>query len=103
MPLDINAGITDGHTGSVPISHSLRAFNALAGEADRLSDRQIAHFVETQTVPPGLEFAEADPTYGAKRVLFRRQSNNVRITIFDGGHELITEAAFAWLERQEKK
>ena len=32
--LDINAGITDGHNGSVPISHSLEAFNALAAPRD---------------------------------------------------------------------
>ena len=37
LPLDINAGIRDGHDGSVPISHSLRAFNAVAATEDRIS------------------------------------------------------------------
>jgi pimeloyl-ACP methyl ester carboxylesterase len=30
VAIDINAGIDDGHTGCVPISHSLKAFNVLA-------------------------------------------------------------------------
>ena len=37
VPLDINAGITDGHTGSVPISHSLKAFNLLAEAPDKIT------------------------------------------------------------------
>ena len=30
VPIDLNAGIRDGHVGSVPIGHTLRAFDALA-------------------------------------------------------------------------
>ena len=30
LPIDLNAGIYDGHRGSVPIAHTLRAFNVLA-------------------------------------------------------------------------
>jgi hypothetical protein len=35
-------------------------------------------------------------------VLFRRESNNKRVTIFEGGHEGIPKAALAWLSRQRK-
>ncbi len=34
--LSINTGITDGHDGSVPIGHALRAFNAVANATDRV-------------------------------------------------------------------
>ena len=44
-PLDVNAGILDGHTGSVPISHTLRAFNAVAAPEDRIAEADIQHFV----------------------------------------------------------
>ena len=71
-PLDINAGILDGHTGSVPISHTLRAFNAVAAPQDRIGDADIAYFVEQAAVPPGLQSEWLDPLYGEKRVLFRR-------------------------------
>ena len=102
-PFDINAGILDGHTGSVPISHTLRAFNADAAPQNRISDADIAYFVKQAAVPPGLQDEWPDPLYGDKRVLFRRASGNVRVTIFDGGHEIIYEAALSWLSRQRKE
>lgn len=102
-PLDINAGILDGHTGSVPISHALRAFNAVAVAEDRISEAEIAYFVERAAVPPHLAGDWPDPLYGAQRVIFRRQSNNARVTIFDGGHEIIYEAALNWLAGNIKR
>ena len=101
-PLDINAGILDGHTGSVPISHTLAAFNAVAAPQDRISEAHITCFVDRAAVPPGLRDDFADPSYGEKWVLFRRQSNHARVTIFDGGHEIIYEAALSWLADKEK-
>ncbi len=98
-PVSINAGIHDGHNRlSVPISHALRGFNELADAPAKLTDQQIAYFVEKESVPPELA-AEAvdDPAHADKKVLFRRQSNGVVVTIFSGGHEIITDAALGWL------
>ncbi len=103
VALDINAGITDGHTGSVPISHSLEAFNVLAATKDRLNAKQISEFVHTAKLPASLADAvPIDKTYGAKRVLFRRQSGTARVTIFKGGHEIIPAAALQWLAKQQR-
>lgn len=102
VPLDINAGITDGHTGSVPVSHTLLAFNILARPEDRLSAEEIDGFVRKQSVPPHLQERIDDPTYGEKRVLFRRSSNNVRVTIFQGGHDELHETGLKWLEGRRK-
>jgi acetyl esterase/lipase len=102
-PLDINAGILDGHTGSVPISHTLRAFNAVAAPQERIGDAEIAQFVEQAAVPPSIHGEWPDPLYGDKRVLFRRASGNSRVTIFDGGHEIIYEAALSWLAGNVKR
>lgn len=101
VPLDINAGITDGHTGSVPVSHSLRAFNLVAVSDDRISQEDIAFFAEKAQVPPHLKAELTDPTYGEKTPLFRRSSGKARITIFDGGHEIVYEAALSWLAQQK--
>ena len=96
--IDINAGIHDGHVGNrVYVSHSLNAFNLLAEEADRITQEQIKCFVENQKVPPELITEVSDPLYTEKKVLFRRQSANVRITIFEGGHEIIFLPALTWL------
>ena len=101
--IDINAGIHDGHTGSIPIRHSLEAFNLLASEEDRISEADIDFMVEKELVPVSLRGeVQADPLYGEKKVLFRRVSKNVRITLFEGGHEILFAAGLAWLKEQVK-
>jgi acetyl esterase/lipase len=100
--LDINAGIQDGHTGSVPISHSLRAFNAVASPKDQIPDSDIEEMAELGQVPDRLASAIEDPTYGDRKPLFRRSSGKVRVTLFQGGHELVSTAAMSWLEKQRK-
>ena len=101
--LDINAGITDGHKGSVPISHSFEAFNALAEPKDRLSPALIGEFVKTAKVPAALrKETVVDASYGRKTVLFRRKSGAARVTIFQGGHEIIPEAGLQWLAEQNR-
>ena len=103
VALDINAGINDGHSGSVPISHSLEAFNLLAAAKDRLGEDLISEFVKTAKVPAALKGqAPVDAAYGKKAVLFRRQSGAARVTIFQGGHEIIPAAALHWLAKQQR-
>ena len=102
LSLDINAGITDGHTGSVPISHTLRAFNLVADKPDRISDTDIDYFVRNAKVPPHLIAPLTDTLYAEKRPLFRKVSHNARVTIFDGGHDIAYDAALTWLSRQRK-
>ena len=95
LPVDFNAGVHDGHTGSVPIHHTIDAFNVVARargdapvpaeEIDRLSARK------------GLDKdAEPDPVYG-RVIHYRRAAGPSRLTIFEGGHECIADAACAWL------
>ena len=108
LPVEICAGIRDGHEGSVPVSQSLLAFNVLA-EANGMPEKslrpeQINYFVTMARVPARLGGeAEDDPVYGRKKVLFRRSAGPARVTIFDGAHEGIPEAAIAWLETHRKK
>ena len=58
VTIDVNAGIHDGHTGSVPVDHTLRAFNTLA-ETNGLADKQVPaadmeFMCREQQVPPSL-------------------------------------------------
>ena len=106
LPIDINAGIHDGHTGAVPLSQSLYAFNVLAeanGFKDKkISDEDIQFMTREEKVPPALAGeTENDPERG-RAILFRRTAGSVRITIFQGGHEAETGAACRWLERQKR-
>ena len=102
LPIDIQAGIHDGHTGSVPVSHSLRAFNVLAeanGHAARkLSDSDIEFITAQRRLPAGLTNERVEERR-AKPVLFRRVAGPARITLFEGGHESDVGAAIRWLEK----
>ncbi len=100
--LHINAGIQDGHQGSVPISHSLLAFNEVANPKDRISGDDIRFFVEKIDVPPHLKEKIVDPSYGGARPLFRRTSGDATVTIFAGGHQILPQAAIAWIDKIQK-
>jgi predicted esterase len=102
FPLDINTGIHDGHTGSVPVSHAMLAFNAVAAEGDRVPAAAIEAMVRGRRVPGDLGVEPADPLYSSKPVLLRRRSGSTRLTVFDGGHEIVHEAGLTWLEAQRR-
>ena len=102
MPLDINSGFSDGRKGSVPFLHGLRAFNSVAAEADQLDEAEMTQYYLSQKLPDGWSEASPDPVYARWKPLFRRTSGNARITIFDGGHEIVHQAALNWLALQRK-
>ena len=105
VPIDINHGIRDGRSNAdpVPISQSLRAFNLLAEPLDGFTEEEIEYFTREAKVPAGLRSDTTDPDYGGLKILYRRQSGNVRLTVFDGAHDKNTEAAFRWLNQQRRK
>lgn len=104
VPLDLNAGVTDGKTGSVPFTHTLKAFNALAeknatplitqDEMQQLWDQGKLNHSQ-----PGDE--ARDETYG-RSIHLRRKSNQARVTIFQGGHEGLPGPACEWLSQQSR-
>lgn len=102
LPLDINTGLHDGHVGSVPVSHAIRAFNAVAAPADRIPAPLSDSLVTDRAVPAALRHRDADPLYASRPVLMRRTSGQARLTVFDGGHEILHEAALTWLEAQRR-
>lgn len=100
--LSINTGITDGHNGSVPVGHTLRAFNAVAAPQDRISEEVISRMEQAPEMPADLLQSIDDPLYRRKPALFRRVSRTAQVTIFQGGHEIVYEAGLGWLEQQRK-
>lgn len=103
IPIDIQTGIHDGHKDqSVPISHSLYAFNVLADDADRISETDIAHMTETEEIPRHLQADFNDPSFGATGIHFQRTSRNARITVLEGGHMMNVSASFSWFSAQRK-
>jgi len=109
VPVDINAGIHDGHggkfggRGSVPVGHAVRAYNELVKAAGKpeeaVPEDAIGYIEREEKIPDGLgtETTE-DPSYG-RPVHLRRTCGLSRLTLFEGGHEILYDAAFAWFER----
>jgi len=102
VPLDLCHGIRDGRDGSVPFTHSLNAWNTVVPESARLSPAVIASFYETLAPPPCDAAGLIDPLFGIHVPLFRKTHGNTRVTIFQGGHEIIHNAALNWLAAQKK-
>ena len=105
LPIDIAAGIHDGHAGAVPVGHAIRTFNALADAADAISEADIAEIERTEAVPAHLAAgATEEPWYGERhgRIYLRRQSAATRLTLFEGAHDCCTPAALAWLGEQRR-
>ena len=100
--LDIQAGIHDGHWGSVPVSHSILAFNEVADPEDRISSEDIKYIVEKEEIPVHLQFHGQDVAYGSFKVLLRRISGKVRLSIFEGGHDILVGPAFGFFDYQIK-
>lgn len=103
VKLSINTGITDGHNGSVPVGHSLRAFNAVANATESVSEESISMMEREPKMPASLLQSIDDANFGEKRPLFRRQSATAEVTIFQGGHEIVYPAALNWLDKQRKE
>jgi pimeloyl-ACP methyl ester carboxylesterase len=91
--LKIYAGIHDGITGSVPITHSVNFYNKV------LSDMGVE--IPEKFVTEGekfslLQYRKPLGDFGKisdRQVCLRKEYKNVCLVIFDGGHEMLPEFA----------
>jgi pimeloyl-ACP methyl ester carboxylesterase len=89
--LELFAGIDDGHSGSVPISHSLLFYNRLvdtffAGET-RINETEFDALMDRTARPTG-------DTIGDRAIFLHRNTPLASITVFDGGHEMLARECF---------
>lgn len=97
--LYLRAGIHDGHTGSVPVTHSLRFYNRVVreqggGDKDLVSIEDMFTLAVARTFP----LAEADRYIGARKVHYARSFQDFDLTIFEGGHEMLVPVALDHIE-----
>jgi pimeloyl-ACP methyl ester carboxylesterase len=104
LPLDLNTGIHDGKTGSVPIHHTLRAYNAVVGPAggELIPEQEMNSLWEQgRLMNPTAADKAGDSDY-TRAVHLRRQHGPTRVTVFEGGHEALPGTACLWLEKQSR-
>lgn len=104
LPIELAAGVKDGKTGSVPIRHSLRAFNVLAAarNAASIPEADIETLWNEGRLAKPQPGDESDDESLGRAVLLRRHAGSARVTIFDGGHEGLARPACEWLARHAR-
>jgi pimeloyl-ACP methyl ester carboxylesterase len=91
--LFIYAGVYDGIQGSVPITHSINFYNKLLKD---LSVTDRSKYVSDQEKLKLLEFRQPLGKLGQiadRTICLKKESGNVRLTIFEGAHEMLTDYA----------
>jgi len=101
LAIDFNAGVNDGHSGSVPIHHTLDAFNevALANAVETVAQDEIRQLSERRSLQRARESDRVQDSEYGRKIHLRRTAGRSRVTIFEGGHEGLPEAAFGWFDR----
>lgn len=103
--LNIYAGVHDGYTGSVPISHSILFYNKIAtalypGKKENLvSDGILIALLAKQMYP----YADTTLKTGGRKIHLSKKLPNLSLTIFEGGHEMLVPPALALLPVDETK
>ena len=98
--LQIYAGIHDGYTGSVPISHSINFYNKLLTD---LGEKDKAKFVsaEDATIMLKSQTFATQPSpklLDNRAILYQKSAKNITLTIFEGTHEMLQKVALEVIE-----
>ncbi len=99
--LEIFAGINDGHEGSVPISQSILFFNRLVSHYG-FAESRVDESTLIKLLTRSIESNEQQKIAG-RTVLYKSVTPKVSLTIFDGGHEILTKYCFNRLKELVKK
>jgi hypothetical protein len=100
--LEIYAGINDGYTGSVPISHSIQFFNRTV-EHYGYAGSKVGQTDLVRLLTRGIERKDHPTKIGDREVVYRRDTIPVSLVIFDGAHEMLTEYCFHRLQQLAKR
>ena len=91
--LYIYAGVYDGIQGSVPITHSINFYNKILTDMKVLDTTKFVSDVEKLEL---LEKREALGEFGNiddRKIHLQKKHDNLRLIIFEGNHEMLTEFA----------
>jgi len=103
--LNIYAGVHDGYTGSVPISHSILFYNKIAsalfpGIKENLIDDSTIISLITKRRNPN---ADTSVKLSGRTLQLLKQLPNLSLSIFEGGHEMLVPPALILAPIDENK
>jgi hypothetical protein len=94
--LHLFAGINDGYTGSVPITHSVNLFNRLSTPQEQIDDETIIRLLSKTVEPTGEKIGE-------REIWHQSESSRSTLTIFEGGHEMLVDFAASQIINQAQQ
>lgn len=103
--LNIYAGVHDGYTGSVPISHSILFYNKIASalfpgiKENVIDDSTIISLITKRRNPN----ADTSVKLNGRTVHLVKQLPNLSLSIFEGGHEMLVAPALVLAPIDENK
>lgn len=91
--LRIYAGVHDGYTGAVPISHSIFFYNKVVSELggkdiNIIQSDDLIWLLSARNSPEGMN---PEKKLGNRDIVYEKKYENVSITIFEGGHEILVD------------
>lgn len=98
--LQIFAGIHDGHNGPVPISHSINFYNKLLSDigisdsSKYVSAKDLREMINQQTFATSSKL-----TIGDRPIYYQKQTNLLMLTIFEGGHEMLSKEVLGYIDQ----
>jgi len=104
IPLQICAGINDGYSGSVPTTHSLKAFNVIARaqKLNSIPDSVVSDLALRKPIKGFTPLDARSVSAFGREIVFHQSTRTASVVIFDGGHEGLTEPACEWLNHQTR-
>ena len=101
--LQIFAGIHDGHNGNVvPVSQSIEFYNKiLSDDKERNISKYVSkedekRMVDTQKFP----VSDTSKKLADRMIHYQKSSGNVMLTVFEGGHEMLSQQALEYIEQK---
>jgi len=103
--LQIFAGIHDGHNDAVvPISQSISFYNKIIGD---YKEKDVSKYVSKDDEKKMLDtqrFPVSDTTkkIAGKVIYYQKSAKNITLTIFDGGHDMLSKQALEYMEQKNE-
>lgn len=89
----IAAGVHDGYTGSVPVTQSIAMFNKLVQDFDGGPANQVPADTTLALVTARTLSQLPKTRFGDRQLIYEKRYRNLRLVIFEGGHEFVLPAA----------
>jgi len=95
--LHLYAGVHDGYTGSVPITHSINFYNKVLHDAGVRDSTALVDDQTTIRLLTRQRGTESGKFIGDRSVHLQKSWQNISLTIFEGGHEMLEDIALEML------